>query len=275
MAIEPDSLHQAPISDPSSPRLTILVVEDNLINQKVVSQQLQSLGYGVDLAANGQAALDVTETTYYPIILMDCRLPKIDGYMATRQIRLREQQRRQPRSIIIALTASDDPKAQQEAIAAGMDDFLTKPLHRETLATVIENWYRLLNQSISMPTPSLPSFLLTKPSRISSYFDLDQLNQLSDCNWEFAQELIQLYLDDTKQQVQLLSQAIQQHNLQQIEQLAHHIRGASANIGAVQIERITDRMERLAAQTQTSSFNDLYVELQQALTQIETDLIDG
>lgn len=274
MAIEPDSLHQAPISDPSSPRLTILVVEDNLINQKVVSQQLQSLGYGVDLAANGQAALDVTETTYYPIILMDCRLPKIDGYMATRQIRLREQQRRQPRSIIIALTASDDPKAQQEAITAGMDDFLTKPLRRETLATVIENWYRLLNQSISMPTP-LPTTLLTEPGRIANSFDLDQLNQLSDCNWEFARELIQLYLDDTKQQVQLLEQAIQQRNLPQIEQLAHHIRGASANIGAVQIECITDRMERLARQSQTSPFSDLHTALRQALTQIETDFING
>lgn len=265
MPTEPESLYAAPAPESPSPQLTILVVEDNLINQKVIVQQLQSLGYGTDLATNGQSALDATETTYYPIILMDCRLPKVDGYTATRQIRLREQQHQQPRSIIIALTASDDPRAQEEAIEAGMDDFLTKPLRRETLATVIENWYQLVRQPLPQPVAPASNRCWAQTTPLAACLDLDRLDQLSDGNWDFAQELIQLYLEDTELQMKLLQQAIDQNNCSQIEQLAHHIRGASANIGAGEIEQITAVMEQVARQEQQIPLSHLQTQIEQAL----------
>lgn len=260
MKAEPSPSQGAFSSDPIQTQSTrILVVEDNLINQKVIVQQLQSLSYQADIASNGQAALDITAQTYYPIILMDCRLPKVDGFTATRCIRDREQRSNQPKTIIIALTASDDPQSHEEAIQAGMDDFLVKPLRRETLAKTIEHWQGVISQSelssssTSEANPNASGSDNTPPSRLFApelepYFDLERLNQLADQSWDFAQELLQLYREDTQLQIQQLQQAIEQSDYPQIVHLAHHLKGASANIGAKQIEQIMDQIEVFAQQ---------------------------
>lgn len=246
---------QAFSSDPMPLQpIKILVVEDNPINQKVIVQQLQSLGYLADIAVHGQAALDITEKKYYPIILMDCRLPKVDGYAATRIIRDREQRSNQPRTIIIALTASDDPEVREAAEQAGMDDFLMKPLRRETLAAAMERWEAVFTASEGPPsylseqtiTRFIPEQLSI--SQLKSHVDIDRLSQLADRNWEFAQELLQLYLEDTQIQIQELQEAIEQAKRGLVTQLAHHLKGASANIGAYQIEQLVTQIERATTQ---------------------------
>lgn len=272
MQIEPEvSTHQQPTI-----ALKILVVEDNLTNQKVIVQQLQSLGYVAEVASNGQAALDALAQTLYPIVLMDCCLPEIDGYTVTRLIRQREQQLGEPnQTIIIALTASDDPQAQREAIAAGMDDFLTKPLRRDTLAAAIEHWNQALCkklQSGEMQDSSSwggdrNSDALTNLWEL--HFDLARLHQLSDNNQEFEQDLLQLYIDDTQDQLQHLQQAIDKQNLQHIERIAHHIKGASASVGAKQIEQIAETIEQQAKQ-QLETINVLMPRLEHAFSQIQT-----
>jgi CheY-like chemotaxis protein len=259
---------------PNQPLFKILVVEDNATNQKVILRQLQSLGYEADLATHGQAALDLTAHTFYAMVLMDCRLPGIDGYHATRLIRQREQQSQQyPKAIIIALTANNEPEAETEAIAVGMDDFLTKPLRRETLAAALERWHKRflesalrLNQQELQQTAanqtanqqdfqqaaqqSLPSPVALELALRDLQFDLERLHQLSDCNLEFEQELLRLYLDDTQTQLQQLRQGVACQDFCQIEQLAHHIKGSSASVGANQLEQLAEALEQQAKQAQ-------------------------
>jgi len=239
-----------------SSSIKVLVVEDNLTNQKVLLRQLQSLGYEADLVANGQAALDLTAQTFYHIVLMDCRLPGMDGYTATRLIRQRDSGSPQS-TIIIALTASDEPKAQIDALAAGMDDFLTKPLRRDLLAARLEHWVKsfALLQSDSEAT----AFYTTLREL---QFDLEQLQQLSDHSLEFEQELLQLYLDDLKFQLTQLQQAIRTEAWLQIEQISHHIKGASANIGAVKLSQLAEVLEQQARQ-QSDSAHELITQLAQ------------
>jgi CheY-like chemotaxis protein len=110
----------------------ILLVEDNAVNEKVATRFLQKLGYLVDVARNGREAVDAWARGYYDLILMDCQMPVLDGYDATREIRAREPA---PQRIpIVALTANAMKDDDVKCRAAGMDDHLSKPLDREQLA---------------------------------------------------------------------------------------------------------------------------------------------
>jgi signal transduction histidine kinase/CheY-like chemotaxis protein/CHASE2 domain-containing sensor protein len=118
----------------------ILLAEDNLINQKVALRQLAKLGYQVDVAGNGQEVLEKLEQKHYDLILMDCHMPVLDGYETTVLIRHLPDQRRN--TVIIALTASAMKADLEQAIASGMNDFLSKPVKIEQLQQTIEGWLR-------------------------------------------------------------------------------------------------------------------------------------
>jgi CheY-like chemotaxis protein len=114
----------------------ILIAEDNLVNQRVARHTLEKMGYHVDVVKDGHEAIDAWETGFYDLILMDCQMPELDGYGATREIRRREQGK--TRIPIVALTAHAIKGADQECFAAGMDDYITKPIDRERLRRSLE-----------------------------------------------------------------------------------------------------------------------------------------
>lgn len=132
------SLESAPTTRSSVPSSRILLVEDNLINQKVAQLMLTRLGHQVDTAANGIEALACLERSHYGLILMDCQMPEMDGFTATRAIRARPTA--DARTPIIALTANAFSADRTEALEAGMDDFITKPINLELLSQVLQRW---------------------------------------------------------------------------------------------------------------------------------------
>ena len=133
----------------SAPRATpaerqVLLVEDNVIGQKVSARMLENLGCQVDIAADGNEAIRMFENHRYDLVLMDCRMPGMSGLEATREMRRREAGR--DRTPIIALTASAMAEDREICIGSGMDDFLSKPVRSEALAAVIERW---LDQAVA------------------------------------------------------------------------------------------------------------------------------
>lgn len=119
-------------------RARILLAEDNVVNQKVATRLLERMDYDVDVVNDGRAAIDAWQTGNYDLILMDCQMPVLDGYEATRQIRrLEDPAARIP---IVALTAHAMKGADEPCFAAGMDGYLTKPIHRETLAATLRRF---------------------------------------------------------------------------------------------------------------------------------------
>jgi CheY-like chemotaxis protein len=118
----------------------ILVAEDNVVNQKVARRTIENLGYRVDVVNDGAEAIRAWETGRYSMILMDCQMPEIDGYRATQEIRARETAGR--RIPIVALTAHAMQGADLECKAAGMDDYLSKPLRRDLLEACLERWLK-------------------------------------------------------------------------------------------------------------------------------------
>lgn len=135
----PRALVQEPPQASPALRGRILVVEDNTINQMVIVRQLQKLGLQTEIAANGHIGVEriQTESVPFDAILMDIQMPVLDGYAATRQIRLWEQAQQRPHLPIIALTADAFPEDRERCLAAGMDDFLAKPVDANALAEVL------------------------------------------------------------------------------------------------------------------------------------------
>ena len=127
----------------------VLLAEDDAINQMVVEAMLGRLGCQVEVAPDGAAACDAAARGRYDLILMDCHMPVMDGFEATRRIREHEAQRRAAHTPIVALTADALAGDRERCLQAGMDDYMTKPVSTATLASVVERWTRR-----KTPTPT-------------------------------------------------------------------------------------------------------------------------
>jgi CheY-like chemotaxis protein len=125
---------------PAKRRGNILLVEDNLINQQVALGILQIQGYNVTVVNNGREALEAHAQGEFDLILMDCHMPEMDGFEATREIRGRERSETGKRVPIVALTANAMAQDREECLNAGMDDHLSKPFTMQTLQDMLRRW---------------------------------------------------------------------------------------------------------------------------------------
>ncbi len=130
------SEHNGDVPPRCRPR--ILLVDDNPINQKAGVMLLSKIGYRADVAANGQDAIEAIERTAYDVIFMDCEMPVMDGYEATRHIREREEEEHRARTIIVAATTNTMPGNRERCLAAGMDDFMSKPMRAAAIQQILE-----------------------------------------------------------------------------------------------------------------------------------------
>ncbi len=200
----------------------ILVAEDNPVNQKLALRQLEKLGYGADMVSNGIEVVLALDEKRYDLILMDCQMPEMDGYEATREIRQREGNAR--RTPIVALTADALESDRERCIAAGMDDYLSKPLRESELAAVLKRW---------LTHPLDPAVL-------------DNLRQLSKGSDEFLREVTTLYLADSPLRLEAIRKAVQANDSAALAAAAHALKGSSGNVGAKGVQELAARIERIA-----------------------------
>ncbi len=137
---QPVALPAEPLPAIQGARGRLLLVEDNVVNQKVAMRMLVKMGYEVDLAEDGRQALDRLAAVRYDAVLMDCQMPEMDGYLATRHIRDSSSAVLDHDVPVIAMTANAFAEDRDQCIAAGMNDFLSKPVDRSTLAQILEKW---------------------------------------------------------------------------------------------------------------------------------------
>lgn len=226
-------------------QIRILVAEDNLVNQKVAQIQLRNMGYAVDVVANGREALAAMTRVRYPIVLMDCQMPQMDGYEATAEIRRCEEGWPNP-TVIIALTAHALAGEREKCLAAGMDDYLSKPVKVDELALKLEHWIKQAagesaGQSASATTPVMAQERLAAVD-LSVLAGLREIQQPGKP--DLVTELIDLFLKDSAVQLKLLREAVSQGATQEVRRLAHQLKGSSGNIGAGPMAALSESLEQ-------------------------------
>jgi PAS domain S-box-containing protein len=211
----------------------VLLAEDNVVNQQVAKAMLEHLGFEVDVVADGAAAVKSATEASYDAVLMDCQMPILDGYQATREIR--RVQGVAAHVPIIAVTASAMSSDQQRCLAAGMDDYLSKPLSLTALGAVLERWApEEPDHETSSETPSRAVIAATGPH--SPTLDLQVLARLTSLGEARGEDLLQrlkiLFLADADTRVAALHEALTADDASAVRAPAHALGGASSNLGA-------------------------------------------
>jgi CheY-like chemotaxis protein len=216
----------------------ILVADDNLVNQQLAVYILESFGCRVEVANNGREAVRMHGARPCDLLFMDCRMPQMDGYEATVQIRARELPPR--RTPIVALTASLTDETRRACAAAGMDDFLPKPIRQAPLMTMLSRWLR----------PAAPLLHEVQQSR-TVYGAADAYSSGSGDELEAVQELFGndfnelavLYRRDGSKRIAILMKTAAEGDRQQLARIAHLLCGSSASIGAMRLSAMCKQLE--------------------------------
>ncbi len=252
----------------------VLVVEDNKVNQKVILSQLAKFKLNADLANNGQEALDLLEHHRYDLVFMDCQMPTMDGYEATRLIR--EQETGKQRTPITALTAHASAGEREKCLNIGMDDYLSKPVNRSDLAVVLARWlglptsYGVVQKSLA-ETSELDSALqensisINKDKQTIDYpvicWDENTALKKLDNDVELLNEMIDLFIDEAPVQLTELSSALTRGDFPMLADAAHAIKGMSAHFCAEKIINLAINLEQAARNNAKADFQSMTSEL--------------
>ncbi|RPH69664.1 response regulator, partial [bacterium] len=234
--------------------LKILVAEDNIINQKLFLSILKKLGYHADAAANGIEVLDMLKQKKYDIVFMDIQMPEMDGLTATELIL--ENYSPEDRPVIIAMTANAMPGDREICFAAGMSDYLSKPIIFDKLRSVLCNWGEIRNKASRTDNCSIA---------IIDYNAVENINELDeDGGSSFLNMLIDLFLQDTPAMIDTLKRTADENNYPDLTLTAHSLKGISLNIGAKLLSDVTQKIETKGINEDSHNLNELINSLFQA-----------
>jgi signal transduction histidine kinase/HPt (histidine-containing phosphotransfer) domain-containing protein len=226
--------------------LRVLLVDDNAINQKVAVRILQQLGYQPETAANGRDALDKLDRQPFDFIFMDVMMPEMDGLEATRLLRKRQMiggyTNYQSRIIIVAMTAHAMQGDREKCIAAGMDDYLAKPVRPKDVRDMLERWGKNI---LSEPRP--PALVPAIGQDTEPPVDMDRMKDLTDGNADGLRELVDMFLKQTHKQFEQIESAIRDGKADEVRRLAHSCAGASATLGMTHLVPRLRALEKLGA----------------------------
>ena len=247
----------------------ILVVEDNVTNQAVARGVLEKFGAHVDIAANGEEALSALERLPYDLVFMDCQMPVMDGYTATRCIRDRESKVKDHAIPIIAMTANAMRGDREECLAAGMDDYIAKPVDLTELRQRLEAWLPsrcrggAAEKAVATCGPKTPASATAAidGSRTSEapVFSRAAMSERLMGDEALMRAVAGAFLGDVPEQIDRLGALVAANDVRQATAQAHKIKGAAANVGGMALSAAAEALERagkagdLAAMAQGST----------------------
>nr|WP_083490153.1 hybrid sensor histidine kinase/response regulator [Stenotrophomonas daejeonensis] len=250
-----------PATNWSPTGIRVLLVEDNPVNLLVAQKLLAAIGCQSDAAANGELALEKMRGNAYAAVLMDCQMPVLDGYGATRRWREHEAATGAPRLPIIAMTANAMAGDRQRCLDAGMDDYLSKPIVRDNLQACLQRWCQGSATPppasvVPAPAPIPVQAAAPAPTEENAnaqaaappILDREILDELREIAGNETATIIDVFLDDSTPLVRRLQEAAVAPDLEQLRELAHSLKSASANVGALALSAAARRVE-LAART--------------------------
>ena len=238
-----------PQPSPSKPgekksRQPILVVEDNPVNQQVMAGLLGILGYPADIVADGRSALQALQTTAYALVLTDCQMPEMDGYELSRRIRDPLTGVLNPQIPIIAVTAHSLAGEREHCLAAGMDDYLSKPVRPELLDKTLTQWIGAGRVFVEGVKPGAAEPPKPNPT-VEAQFDEGDLIERLMGNRALARRVAETFVNNMPQELLALSTAIGNSDGEAIVIAAHSIKGAAANAAGTTVSDLAAKLESL------------------------------
>jgi len=284
----------------------LLVADDNMVNQKVAVRMLERLGYRVDVVANGLEAVEAVSRIPYHAVLMDCQMPEMDGYEATREIRRREAlsvrrdqndsdsshisqvkghpSRITPHLPVIAMTANAMQGDREKCLESGMDDFLSKPVKPEELEAVLERWLPTRERSLIARDPYRENHEIhhthdTQPETHNETQDppldaatLDGLKELGGDDPSFLIEVIQQFLQDGPAHVAAIRHAVVDDDADALMKAAHALKGSCRNMGALSLGELCLTLEHQGQTGQAGDLEDVLTQLESAYSRTQRAL---
>ncbi|MCS6319056.1 MAG: response regulator, partial [Nitrospira sp.] len=270
-SLEPD----APGSKPNG---RILLAEDSPVNREVAIGMLEQLGYEVEVAENGRQALAAAEHNQFDVVLMDCQMPEMDGLTATGGIRSRERSSSRRRIPIIALTAHAMQGDREQCLAAGMDDYLSKPYTQTQLQETLRKWLRNHDSPATTTEPTVPA----QPSRPESLqattepmddatvtmpgMDLTALKSIRALQRpdrpDVLASVLRKYLDSSRDSVEALRDAIRANDPMALQAVAHRLKSSSAQLGATAVAACCKELEAMGHRKNLVDADRLFAQLQ-------------
>ncbi|MBI3131761.1 MAG: PAS domain S-box protein [Acidobacteria bacterium] len=230
-----------PPAAPTPKRGRLLVAEDNPVNQKVILRTLERLGYRAEVVGNGLEALEALRKGPYDLVFMDCQMPEMDGFEATAALRRLEalSGRHTP---IVALTAHAMAGERERCLAAGMDDYATKPLQLEELKRVLREWVDEAPPAAAPPSGQPPA-PFSGPG-ILDESTLGQLRELDDGGNGLIREMFGLFLEDVPLRIESMKQHLAEGDVTSLGQDAHALKGGSGSLGANRLRHLCADLEK-------------------------------
>jgi two-component system sensor histidine kinase/response regulator len=279
-------LHGQPRSQPHAPQPArrqapdsavrhghkVLLAEDNPVNVEVACAMLENLGFEVTRACNGEEALAAVKADDFDLVLMDCQMPVMDGMAAPAEIRRHEQQQGHARGLpVIAITANALQGDRETCLAAGMDDYVSKPFTQASLSDTLARWIALPRAALvhhgdaraadpgvtaaaaTPPRPEAAPMARTADGSLNRHA-LEAIRALSADKGEMLlQRVLHAFIHDTPQRLALLRDAIAAGNAVSLRKAAHSLKSASANVGADRLAQLSKDMEQLGRNDTTGA----------------------
>jgi PAS domain S-box-containing protein len=264
-----------------STQLPILLVEDNIINQQLASEIIQLFGFSVDVANNGEQALECMRQKEYCMIFMDCQMPVLDGYSTTKKIRSGTSGSNSSAIPIIAMTANALASEKEKCLQIGMNDYLSKPVTPNQIRLTINKWAQNNSNKQQPPQAPQPEMVSATTDAPNPHQDTGEHTEYSFFNYEeymervmeskpLAKNILNGYMQDFEKKFALFAEYIlKEQNLSELQRLLHTLKGASANVSAIQTTKFLQNMEdtiQSIVQTGTECKEEV---LMQLVTEIE------
>ncbi|HEY9839565.1 MAG TPA: response regulator [Candidatus Obscuribacterales bacterium] len=242
----------------------VLVVEDNIVNQQVAVGMLRKLGVRADVAADGQQGLQALASRHYDLVLMDMMMPVLDGVAATRQ--LRNQKAAYNRVPVIAMTANTSERDREICRAAGMDDYLPKPIGLDGMKGILERWLRISPQQ-DMDLPGE-----TERPNASAVLNPDVLVELRSFLQEGYPQMLHTFYTDAEQRISALDEAANREYRKILVRQAHTIKGSCGNFGSIELKELCFELQQNGETLTADELRQAVAEVKQAYQRLKSAL---
>ena len=243
------------------PQLKILVVDDDILNQRMMQLLLMRQGHHVDLAFNGLEAFEAIKLQWYDVVFMDLQMPVMDGIEASRRIRTWENGGQH--TFIVALTASYLPEQGQVLFEAGIDNYIAKPFEMEQVQRLLRYAFQSrLSKSLDQPV------ILLKELRPEKVLDVQKGIVQIGGDEEMYKELLRDFIEGLPKRLRMLQQFFATQDWVELSRAAHNLKGIAANLGASELSVCAKKLDKQSVEGYTESLDPLIQEIQLVVSKL-------